>query len=105
MGFGGSGGGSASIAGSSDVALNNPANNNVLTYDTSSSKWKNAASAAVVPQDWGILPTLYWSGTAWPTRTVPSGYSGPIIWDSAADDSATVPSGSIAGDRWLRRVS
>lgn len=45
MGFGGSGGGSASLSGSTDVALNTPANNQVLTYDSSTSKWKNAASA------------------------------------------------------------
>jgi hypothetical protein len=45
MGFGGTGGGgSASVATSTDVALNLPANNEVLTYDTGIGKWKNAAS-------------------------------------------------------------
>ncbi len=53
MGFGGSGGGSGSVAGSSDVALNNPVNNNVLTYDSSSSKWKNAAGV-----DQSIYPVV-----------------------------------------------
>jgi hypothetical protein len=42
MGFGGSGG-SGSVAGSSDVALNSPANQEVLTYDSAVSKWKNAS--------------------------------------------------------------
>ncbi len=42
MGFNPGGGGSGSIGGSSDVALSNPANNDVLAYDISTSKWKNA---------------------------------------------------------------
>ena len=50
MGFGGSGGGGGSIASSADVALSNPANNEVLTYDTNTSKWKNSASGGV-PQE------------------------------------------------------
>lgn len=41
MGFSPGAGGGSSIFGSTDVALNNPANNNVLSYDTSLSKWKN----------------------------------------------------------------
>ena len=45
MGFG-SGGGSSSVAGSSDVALNTPINNDVLTYDSATSKWKNAVGGA-----------------------------------------------------------
>ncbi len=157
MGFGGSGGGSGSIASSSDVALNVPTNNDVLTYDSSTSKWKNAVSAGgggavssvagktgavtldksdvglanvsntsdankpvssatqtaldakvsntALTNTWGVMPKLYWTGSSWPARTVPSGYSGPVTWDSATDQSATAPSASIAGDRWLRRVN
>lgn len=41
MGFGGSGGGSGSIQTSSDVALSGLSNNDVLTYNTSDSKWEN----------------------------------------------------------------
>ncbi len=50
MGFGGSGGGSNNIYGSTDVALSSPANNEVLTYDTNISKWKNAAGGGGVTQ-------------------------------------------------------
>ncbi len=53
MGFGGSSGGGGSIAGSSDAALNNPANNQVLTYDSAAAKWKNAAPAA--GSEWATL--------------------------------------------------
>jgi hypothetical protein len=41
MGFG-SGGGASSVGGSNDVALNNPANTEVLSYNSASSKWVNA---------------------------------------------------------------
>lgn len=47
MGFGGSGGGgNGAIGSATDVALNNPANNQVLTYDGSVGKWKNAIAAS-----------------------------------------------------------
>lgn len=47
MGFGGSGGGGGGTIGSAtDVALNNPANNQVLQYDGTIGKWKNATSTA-----------------------------------------------------------
>lgn len=41
MGFGGTGGG-GSIAGASDAAVSSPAQGQVLTYDGSVAKWKNA---------------------------------------------------------------
>jgi cold shock CspA family protein len=45
MGFGG-GSGSSAIGNATDVALNNPLNAQVLTYDGTLGKWKNANSAA-----------------------------------------------------------
>lgn len=54
MGFGGSGGG-GSIAGASDAAVSSPANNDVLTYDTSIGKWKNAAATAGTSSDFGYI--------------------------------------------------
>lgn len=48
MGFGGSGGGgSSSIGGSTDAALSNPADEQVLVYDGTIGKWKNAAPTVV----------------------------------------------------------
>ena len=44
MGFGSGGSSTSSIAGASDATLNNPTNNEVLTYDGSTSMWKNAES-------------------------------------------------------------
>lgn len=47
MGFGSGGSGSSSISTASDSALNNPVNNEVFTFDATSSKWKNAAVPSV----------------------------------------------------------
>lgn len=45
MGFGGSGGGGGNnLAGSSDVTLNNPANQDFLAYDAGISQWSNKAT-------------------------------------------------------------
>src|SRR6202035_2468176 len=38
-------GGSATLAADTDVVIASPANNDVLTYETSSTKWKNKPSA------------------------------------------------------------
>lgn len=43
MGFG-PGGGGGTIGSATDVALNNPADTQVLTYDGATGKWKNAAA-------------------------------------------------------------
>jgi len=105
MGFGGSGGGGGgSVAGASDVALNNPANNHVLSYDTSTSKWKNSpqSGGSDTAFNYGVRPVIYYSGSAWPARTVPSGYSGAVKWDSAAYTTAPEPPAAINGDRWER---
>jgi len=50
MGFG-SGGGASSVAGSNDVALNNPTNTEVLSYDSATSKWINAATISQATVD------------------------------------------------------
>jgi len=47
MGFG-SGGSNASISAATDAALNNPINNEVLTYDSSTSKWTNATGGTTL---------------------------------------------------------
>ena len=56
--------------------------------------------------EFGVRPTIYYNSTttSWPARTVPAGYTGPVIWD-AADHSTTVdaPAGMVNGDRLIRR--
>ena len=107
MGFGGSGGGSGAIGSASDVALNSPANNEVLTYDSSVQKWKNAltsGSGSDAAWDYGLYPRVVWTGSAWPARisTVPSGYTGAVEYWSAADETATAPTDRQVGDVWTR---
>ena len=105
MSFSGSGGSGSSVSGSSDVALSNPLNSQVLTYNTSVAKWTNATpSAGVNPWDYGVYPRVIWNGTSWPTRSssLPSGYSGAVEYWSAADSSATSPSDRVTGDIWTR---
>ncbi len=46
MGFGAGGGGGGAIGTATDVALSNPSNNQVLTYDGTTGKWKNMAASS-----------------------------------------------------------
>ncbi len=76
MGFGGSGGGSGSVASSSDVALSNVANNQVLSYDTSVSKWKNG----IVPANASDTVNLTGAQTIAGTKTFGSA---PVVPDAS----------------------
>ncbi len=72
MGFGGSsGGGASTVSGLNDVALNNPANSEILTFDTTSQKWKNASGGTATSE---VMIWKYTSGAypALPT-TKPTG--------------------------------
>lgn len=44
---GGGGGGATTLAALTDTAINEPSNGQILTYDSSASKWKNANAPAV----------------------------------------------------------
>ena len=98
MGFGSSGG-SSSIAGSSDVALNAPVNSDVLTYDTSTSKWKNAVavggavSYATLPA-WTTL-TVFKSGSNWPAR--PTSRADIVVQWRGPDPSPSIVSSGTGG--------
>lgn len=50
----GNGGAGGNIATAGDVALSNPVNNDVLTFDQSIGKWKNAPAAAGAVADGSI---------------------------------------------------
>jgi uncharacterized protein DUF2793 len=45
----GGGGGSSTLAGDTDVTITSPANLDLLTYDTASSKWKNLPASGAPP--------------------------------------------------------
>ena len=90
MSFGGGGGGTSSIAGRTDVFLSAPTSGQVLTYDSSTLKWKNAAG--------GSVPS---GGTAAQVLAKNSNTSGDVGWVSGAPLSnstpTTVGAGSSAG--------
>lgn len=46
MGFNSGGGGSSAISGATDVALSNPLNGQVLSYDSTSTKWRNTVGGS-----------------------------------------------------------
>lgn len=93
----GSGSGGGSVAASSDVALNNVANNEVLTFDSSVGKWKNAAAPAgggtveTIPP--GSTLTVQKVNGAWPAR--PTGRSDVTVqWKGPDPSPAIVTSGT-----------
>lgn len=51
MSFGGGSGGSGSIAGSSDVSLNSPTDNQVLAYNGTTGKWQNQTASGTGSSD------------------------------------------------------
>lgn len=86
MAFNQGGGGSSSVAGANDVALSNTGDAQLLAYDASVQKWKNAARPAIVP----VL------STASSRPAVPAGSVIMIIGGTAR------PSWSAPGDLWAR---
>lgn len=86
MAFNQGGSGSSSISGANDVALSGAADAQLLAYDASVQKWKNAARPAIVP----VL------STASSRPSVPAGSVVMIIGGTAR------PSWSAPGDLWAR---
>lgn len=106
MGFGGGSGGGSSVAGSSDVALSSPTNNDVLTYDSTSSKWKNAiggsgggaVTVANLPAGSVLYARYITASSTWPAR--PTSRSDIMVHWIGGDESHP-PSAAINGvDLW-----
>jgi len=88
MSFGGGGGGGGQIATASDVALNNPSTGQVLTYNSSLSKWQNQANVTAS----SLKAVCVYNGSAYPAR--PTGYGsvefiGPVDPGAAAQTNDT----------------
>lgn len=106
MGFSGSGSGGGRVASSTDVALNGPANNDVLTYDSTSSKWKNATASggggpitiANLPAGSVVYARYNTSTSTWPAR--PTSRNDIMVhWVGGGDSNP--PSGALNGiDLW-----
>lgn len=65
MGFGGTGGGSSSIAGATDAAISSPNGGQLLAYNSSLGKWQNktVASGGSGSTELGEYATFTWDGT------------------------------------------
>ena len=94
MGFGGSAGGGGSLSGSSDVAMSNVLNDQVLKYDSAAAKWKNGTSSSGA-----TLGTIEYNGSSWPTRPAASTAQ---IFMSTKYPTAAEPSDMVIGDIWIR---
>lgn len=99
MSFGSGGGGSGSIAGSVDVALDSVTDSQVLSYSATSSKWRNQTPATGggggVPSTYALGRVKYSAG--WPS-TRPTGYA-YIDWiKSSPGDPDPTAGVLVAGD-------
>ncbi len=99
MSFGGGGGGSGSIHTDSDVVLNNPATNDVLTYDAGLGKWKNAAASGGAPT-YANLPagttlTVQKTSGTWPAR--PTSRTDIIVQWKGPDPSPNIVESGTGG--------
>lgn len=86
---------------SSDVGLGNVSNTSDLAKPISTAT-QTALDTKLAKID--VKPEIYWNNTTqtWPTRTVPSGYSSWVVWDSAPYANAPAPPAAISGDRWRK---
>lgn len=94
------------ISGATDVAMNNPTNGHVLTYDGTIAKWENAPSTGGINNS-SIAGFQIWNGTAWSAR--PSGFLYVIALSdgtagSVRDSAAPSPTGGVDGDNWQKAV-
>jgi len=107
MSFGGGGTGSSKISTSQDVALSNPTDGQVLTYDGTLAKWKNAAATGGAPT-YANLPagsvfTVHYDGTNWldeagnTITTRPTSRTDVRMFAVNKVDTST-PSFALAGD-------
>ena len=120
MPFNGAG---SNLSGASDVFLSNTASNDLLKYNTSTSKWNNGqlsktnvglanvdntsdANKPISTATQAALDTrqsiVRWSGTAWGSR--PSGAQFGVIFLSTNDAAAPAPpvTGLQVGDIWRK---
>ena len=101
MGFGSSGGGSnGSLAGSSDVAFTSVANDQVLAYNSSSSKWQNKTLTGT-----GTTAITSVSGNVVMYSTNPSSRGTSDTSKVVIFITSTQPTVMVNNDIWLSQLS
>jgi hypothetical protein len=71
MGFGG-GSGSSSISGASDAAMSNPANGDVVTYNSTLNKWQNLPAAVASDASMTVKGVIMLAGDLGGTAALPT---------------------------------
>ena len=89
---------------SSDVGLGNVNDTSDLGKPISTAT-QTALDTKLAKTD--VKHEIYWNNSTqtWPARTVPSGYSSWVIWDSAPYTDAPAPPAATNGDRWRKFYS
>lgn len=108
MSFGAGTSNNGAISTSDDVALNAPADGNVLAYESSSGKWRNAALPLVTDSlVAGDNVVLNYDSTSKKTTisSTASGSTGTTNVVVLAADQTDPPAGTAAGTIILREVS
>lgn len=97
------GGGSTTLAGLTDVSISSPANGQILTYNSSASKWENAGastSANITPDTHPTSPTAWNDEFEYGTSVDTTGarFSGANAWTWINQGTATgnVAQGALA---------
>lgn len=124
-----------SIAGASDASLSNPSQNDTLVFQSATGSWQNTpftkaaiglgnvdntsdvnkpvSTAAQTALNAKLslsqaMPVIFaTSASTIPARasSIPSGYTGKVIFDTADYPTHTGPTDMQVGDRWRRRTS
>jgi hypothetical protein len=87
---GAAGGGSSTLSGETDVVLTSPADNDVLTYEASSSKWKNKPAAG------GGGGTGAWSAASGKRQLIVN--LANMVWVSGLSSASTPENQSLGTD-------
>lgn len=112
MGFNPGGGGSGSIASSSDVTLQSLTNNDLLSYNSTTGKWQNKAvgtgSYTISNAPAGAMFSVYKSAGTWPSR--PTSRSDiTVFWIGTAAAPSIITSGTSGMlqdvDVWIEQPS
>lgn len=56
---------------------------------------------------YGIRPVVAFTGSSWPARnmSIPTGYDGPVSYDSADWGGVAAPADGHENDRWIRQAT
>lgn len=102
----GGGGGSSTLSGLTDTAINSPTGGEILSYDSANSVWVNSAAPSSLPSqsgNSGKYLTTNGSSASWATINIPSAPG--TLNTTAATAQSTSASESLSGNISLHKVA